>query len=428
MSSRTLGVVVQEPNSNPASLTGETCKIKIYEDQSFRKLAELQLEQDEEAQCICTKRLVVAGATSSAGSDYYIVGTAYVDPSELEPSRGRILVVQVDASDADRVRLTIVAQATIKGCAMSIDLIQGRIVAGVNAKVVIYRCFTSLDSAPGHFKLEKECDYVGNVFVLRLRSSADGQYIMVQDLFKSLSILHFNAAPNTNGIQTISNTTSLEEVARHHDSLWLTAFDSFSDSDDVMLMSDQHLNLMTLRRNFDPAASVEERQRLENIGQWHSGEFINCIARGSLVMNLPTDGEAAGAAATSTNGQAAASSSPSSSLVGVSDDRVLPTHVLGSTSGAILVAAPLSASTYKFFARLEEALASVVKGVGGLSHREWRQFQAERKVEESKAFIDGDLVQLFLELNTKQQEQIANKIGVKLQECIKRVEDASRIH
>lgn len=420
---RTLAVVVIEPDSQPAAITGEVCKVKLYDDLSFRKLGEFTLERDEQAQCIASHRLAVSAmggassvASSSSAVEYFLVGTAFVDPSESEPSRGRILVLQVDNTDPDQPQLRLVAQAAIKGSAMSLDVLQGRIVAGVNARVVVYRCLTSIDTAPGEFRIEKECDYVGNVFVLRVRASADGQYVFVQDLCKSMSVLVFNAPTNANGVQTAHAASSLEEVARHYESLWLTAFDTLSACDDILLVSDHQFNLLTLRRNFDPDVSSEERQRLETIGQWHSGEFINGIARGSLVMNLPNEPTEGGAAASSLAAAAA------------HEDRVVPTHVLGSTSGALLVSAPLSHASYKFFARLEESLESVIRGVGGLSHREWRQFQSDRRVEESKAIIDGDLVQLFLELATKQQEAIANKIGVRLQDCIKRVEDASRIH
>ena len=104
-------------------------------------------------------------------------------------------------------------------------------------------------------------------------------------------------------------------------------------------------------------------------GEWHSGEHVTVIVRRSLVMNLPSESEAAAAA------------------------------------------------------------AGAGRGVGGLSHqrhREWRQYCDDRRVEDSQAFVDGDLVQLFLELSHKQQEQVAKAIGVKLSECIRRVEEAGR--
>lgn len=51
----------------------------------------------------------------------------------------------------------------------------------------------------------------------------------------------------------------------------------------------------------------------------------------------------------------------------------------------------------------QTALRKVVKGVGGLSHAEWRSFENERKVgtgrpEEQRCFVDGDLIEQFLDL------------------------------
>ena len=44
-----------------------------------------------------------------------------------------------------------------------------------------------------------------------------------------------------------------------------------------------------------------------------------------------------------------------------------------------------------------------MKGVGGLSHSEWRSFENERRIgtgrpEEQRLFVDGDLIEQFLEL------------------------------
>ena len=52
---------------------------------------------------------------------------------------------------------------------------------------------------------------------------------------------------------------------------------------------------------------------------------------------------------------------------------------------------------------MQEALRKVVKGVGGLSHSEWRSFENERRIgtgrpEEQRLFVDGDLIEQFLEL------------------------------
>jgi DNA damage-binding protein 1 len=52
----------------------------------------------------------------------------------------------------------------------------------------------------------------------------------------------------------------------------------------------------------------------------------------------------------------------------------------------------------------------VVHGVGGLTHSQWRAFKSERrpltKSSESRGFIDGDLVEMFLNLSREDMEQV----------------------
>jgi DNA damage-binding protein 1 len=51
----------------------------------------------------------------------------------------------------------------------------------------------------------------------------------------------------------------------------------------------------------------------------------------------------------------------------------------------------------------QTCLRKVVKGVGGLSHSEWRTFENERRsgagrAEDHRNFVDGDLIEQFLDL------------------------------
>ena len=46
-------------------------------------------------------------------------------------------------------------------------------------------------------------------------------------------------------------------------------------------------------------------------------------------------------------------------------------------------------------------------GVGGLDHAQWRAFQNERRYAEATNFVDGDLIELFLDLKPEQQAEVA---------------------
>ena len=45
----------------------------------------------------------------------------------------------------------------------------------------------------------------------------------------------------------------------------------------------------------------------------------------------------------------------------------------------------------------QASMTKVIKGVGGLSHRDFRQFSNERKTVACSGFIDGDLIEALLE-------------------------------
>ena len=51
-------------------------------------------------------------------------------------------------------------------------------------------------------------------------------------------------------------------------------------------------------------------------------------------------------------------------------------------------------------------MAAVVPGVGGLDHKFWRSFATDRRTSPAVGFIDGDLVETFLDLSPEQQAEV----------------------
>ena len=100
-----------------------------------------------------------------------------------------------------------------------------------------------------------------------------------------------------------------------------------------------------------------------------------------------------------------------------------PTLLYGTINGVIGVIAALPQSEFAFLARVCAALTSVVKGVGGLSHAEWRSFTNERKEVDARGFIDGDLVESFLELPHEKKEEVVGGLGVSVEQLTRRIEE-----
>lgn len=72
----------------------------------------------------------------------------------------------------------------------------------------------------------------------------------------------------------------------------------------------------------------------------------------------------------------------------------------------------------------------MVKGVGGLDHAEWRAFSTERGTQECLNFIDGDLIEQYLDLSNGEMHKVAEMLGlgVSAEEVSRRIEDLARIH
>lgn len=190
----------------------------------------------------------------------------------------------------------------------------------------------------------------------------------------------------------------MEEIARDHNANWMTALDMLDD--DTYIGAENHFNLFTVRKNTD-ATTDDERSRLEVVGEYHLGDLVNRFRAGSLVMRG-----------------------------GDSDGPVIPTLLFGTVNGVIGVIATLPKEDYELMLKVQTALNQVIRGVGGLRHEDWRSFVNERVPHgrESKGFLDGDLIESFLELRRDKMEEVARAVGLPVEEIARRVEDLQRLH
>lgn len=91
----------------------------------------------------------------------------------------------------------------------------------------------------------------------------------------------------------------------------------------------------------------------------------------------------------------------------------------------------------RFLAQLQTAMTKVVSGVGGFSHEEWRSFTNERRTSPATKFIDGDLIESYLDMPRDKQEEVLKRMSGDLQggdkswaveNVVHRVEEMQRLH
>ncbi|RXH98908.1 hypothetical protein DVH24_011233 [Malus domestica] len=358
--SRTFAILSVKYNQSSAE-DSETHFIRLLDDQSFDLITYYQLDAFEYA---CS---ILSCSFSDDINVYYCVGTAYVLPEENEPTKGRILVFIVEDG-----KLQLVAEKETKGSVYSLNAFNGKLLAAINQKIQLYK-WTLRDD--GTRELQSECGHHGHILALYVQTRGD--FIIVGDLMKSISLLMYKHEEG-----------AIEERARDYNANWMSAVEILDD--DVYIGAENFFNLFTVRKNSE-GATDEERGRLEVVGEYHLGEFVNRFRHGSLVMRLPD-----------------------------SDVGQIPTVIFGTVNGVIGVIASLPQEQYAFLEKLQSNLRRVIKGVGGLSHEQWRSFSNEKKTVDAKNFLDGDLIESFLDLNRSKMDEISKQMRVSVEELCKR--------
>ncbi|KAK1256749.1 DNA damage-binding protein 1a [Acorus gramineus] len=343
--------------------------VRLFDDQTFEMMSVYELETYE---CGCS---IVSCSFTDVANTYYCVGTAFALPEEVEPTKGRILIFVVENG-----KLQLIVEKETSGAVYSLNSFHGKLLAAVNQKIQLYK-WMACDE--GSWELQLECGYHGRVLSLCVQTRGD--LIVVGDLMKSISLLMYKREEGR-----------FEELAHDRHMNWITAVEILDD--DVFICAENKFNLLTLRTNAE-APTKEKRALLKTVGEYHLGEFVNCFHHGSLVMRLPG-----------------------------SELEKVPTIIFGTVNGAIGIIASLPSDLYIFLEQLQASMVKAIGGVGGLSYDEWRSFYSKKRAYRMKNFIDGDLIESFLDLPRNRMEEVSVAMGVPVEELCMKVEEMTRLH
>ncbi|OXU25996.1 hypothetical protein TSAR_009174 [Trichomalopsis sarcophagae] len=365
--------------SNTASEIGQEVEIHnllIVDQHTFEVLHAHTLVATEYAMSLISTKL------GEDPTPYYIVGTAMINPDESEPKSGRILLYHWNDG-----KLTQVAEKEIKGSCYSLVEFNGKLLASINSTVRLFEWTAEKE-------LRLECSHFNNIIALYLKTKGD--FVLVGDLMRSVTLLQYKTMEG-----------SFEEIARDYNPNWMTSIEILDD--DTFLGAENCFNLFVCQKD-SAATSEEERQQMQEVGQFHLGDMVNVFRHGSLVMQHLGE-----------------SSTPTHGCV-----------LFGTVCGAIGLVTQIPSTFYEFLRNLEDRLTSVIKSVGKIEHNFWRSFNTDLKIEQCEGFIDGDLIESFLDLSHEKMAEVAMGIviddgsGMKkeatVDDLVKIVEDLTRIH
>lgn len=341
--------------------------VRLLDDTTFETLDSYKLDEVEIGSAITATSF----DSNNPEDSYFVVGTAYAYPEENEPQKGRILVFKV--SDQ---KLQLVEEVEIKGAAYSLVPFNGKLLAAVNSKILLFKWTSSQGLV---YNLKQELEEGGNVLLRQL--AAKGDYILLGDLMKSMSLLSYSSVEG-----------KITRLASHFEPMYLTSV-AMPDTE-LFYGSDDGCNFYAMQYNAG-ASTEDERESLEMVGQFHTGELVFNIKPGRL-----------------------------SDL----EESNINTMLYTSTTGTLGLIASINEEQYKFMEDLTGAMNKVlVCGLGGFSNEEWRQVICNNRCFPRKNFIDGDLIESYFDLRKEEMDEIAKYLGMTSDDVCRQIEGVSQI-
>ena len=216
-----------------------------------------------------------------------------------------------------------------------------------------------------------------------------GAIIAVTDLMKSLSLVKYDEGHG-------GEPASLVEIARHFETLWGTAVANVDENS--YLESDAEGNLVVLEHDVN-GFSKEDRRRLRITSEMHLGEMVNRIR--------PIDVK------------------PTATAI------VFPRAFLATVEGSIYLFALIAPGKQDLLIRMQSKMAELVKTPGHVPFSQYRGFKTQVRnmgEEGPNRFVDGELIEKFLDCSEEVQEEIIKDLGVGIDDVRLMVESLRRIH
>ena len=189
---------------------------------------------------------------------------------------------------------------------------------------------------------------------------------------KSVSVCKYT--PGKGGVDP-----TLKETARHFQTAWGTAVAHVGEN--TWLESDAEGNLMVLRQNV-AGLTADDRRRLEVESEIHLGEMVNRIRSFEVEVDAKNPAP------------------------------VVPKAFAGTVEGSIYLFGLIAPSHRDLLMRMQASLAPLVQSLGDVPFNAYRAFRNQvREAEEPYRFVDGELIESFLDLLMAQQDEIVEGLG-----------------
>ncbi|KAI0998368.1 DNA damage-binding protein 1 [Podosphaera aphanis] len=355
-----------------------TSSFSLVDDIHFKQIGKEFpfLRPEEIIECVIRAELTTTHS-KCLRVERFIIGTSFLDDNSRE-DKGRMLIFGVDSSKS----LHLVSSLTLKGACRQVAVLNNQIIVALVKTVVVYDYRETTTSSAEFTKL---ATYRCSTCPIDL--TVHENIIAVADLQKSLVLLEYQK-----GDKEVPN--KLVEIARHYQAAWATAVCHIEGNS--YLQSDQDGNIIVLQRSSE-GTTLNGGKRMEVTSEFHLGEMVN---RMRPIHTKPT-----------------------------ANAVILPKVFLATTEGSIFLFSLIKPTAQDLLLRLQNAIITHVPTLGDIDFNAYRSFcNMDREAAEPFRFVDGELIERFLDVDETLQAEICLGLGPSIEDIRDLVEELKRSH
>ncbi|KAI9683587.1 MAG: hypothetical protein M1829_004890 [Trizodia sp. TS-e1964] len=370
---------------------------RIYIESTFSLSDTFKFRENEIAQSVIYGKLTHVKKEGLQKLDRFIIGTEILDNSDSRVSSGRIIIFEVTPAR----KLRLVSELNLVGGCRVVGIVAGKVIAAYNRKVGFQRstlrkgidsltllrqvCVFNLKCSP--FKppvLKAESPvYLPSMAV---DMSITGNFIALSVLSLSAHILEYVPSDSE------EDRGELVLKARHHKTIRPTAISQVATGVYLEGSAGQHLVLL---------ASTEVPEEVDGVAKL---EIASMIAIHETVNRI----------------RPFRVSTPCSAIVD-------PRAFIATVQGSILLFALINNSKVNFLMKLQSNMAECMPNLGGLSFNTYRSNDMG-EVNEPFRFVDGNLIERFLDFGEEAQQLMVEGLDHSLEEVRTMVEELRSLH
>ena len=208
-------------------------------------------------------------------------------------------------------------------------------------------------------------------------------YLIISDINRSIGIYSYDVEGN-----------KLNEICRDYSSTWVYSFAQLKNN--LLYITDIDGNIISLKRNLEPVKENDEI-KLERIAYYNYGERINSMILTKIknkdLYRLSSDYK-------------------KDDIDNLDEKNDEVQIVFFSTfEGSIGQIIQINEDIFNFLKALQDLLIKKVENIGNFSYDKWKNYNDEIINKESKGFIEGDIIEKFLNNDEVYKKQILNQLN-----------------